>query len=312
MKKLVVLVVTALLAVIVVVGIIAVVNNNNTTTVASKATATATPAPKATATATPAPKATATAVPTVMSMPTVTAMPNIATAVPTNVPTNVSSYEISNETIVTDPDGSIRQMMIYASDLNKVGYKEIIVDKWNGVSLNCNTLGIVGRIFGRYSYAFNELKAGVRDEETVKSFFNANGEVFANNVREGYAVAGTQVGVYNLTNVRFVQLTGESYCRLVIVGNGNGNDYPVVTDKPAPTATVPPANTEEITTPPQHNETVTPKPTATVPPANTEEVTSRPRHNVTLQPEYTVVPTPAGVTPPPAPSVDDSWDDYDW
>lgn len=290
MKRLASLVVGVLVLVLVTVGVVIVVNNNNVKTATTQVTAT--PAPKATVTATPAPKATATAVPTVMPMPTVTAMPNIATAVPTNVPTNVSSYEISNETIVTDPDGSIRQMMIYASDLNKVGYVEIVISQWNGVVVNCNTKGIVGEIYGRDSYAFNELKAGVRDEVTVKSFFNANGEVFANNVREGYATKATQIGVYNLTNVRFVQLTGEDYYRLVVVGNKSsdgGNDYPVVT--PAPTPNFPddpiepePSHNPETTTPVA---TATPAPTATpnyamgdLPDFPDDVITSNPVHNL--------------------------------
>lgn len=292
MRKLFVLMLAVLLAVAVAIGLIVVASNNNKVSTAPKATATAVPtattAPQVTEV--PAPKATATAVPTVMPM--ATAMPNIATAVPTNVPTNVSSYEISNETIVTDPDGSIRQMMIYASDLNKVGYVEIVISQWNGVVLNCNTKGIVGEIYGRDSYAFNELKAGVRDEVTVKSFFNANGEVFANNVREGYATKATQIGVYNLTNVRFVQLTGEDYYRLVVVGNKSsdgGNDYPVVT--PAPTPNFPddpiepePSHNPETTTPVA---TATPAPTATpnyamgdLPDFPDDVITSNPVHNL--------------------------------
>lgn len=297
MKKLVVLVVTLLLVLFGVVGIFAVVNNNKVST-APKATATAVPtattAPQVTEV--PAPKATATAVPTVMPM--VTAMPNIATAVPTNVPTNVSSYEISNETIVTASDGSIRQMMIYSSDLSKVGYKEIIVSRWNGVLVNCNTKGIVGEIYGRY--AFNSLKAGIRNEETVKSFFNANGEVFANNVREGYAVAGTQIGVYNLTNVRFVQLTGESCYRLVVASEG-GNDYPVVTDKPAPTLTPGGDNNEASST-----LAPLPDPVATlVPGGSNNDVTSvnasataKPEPIATAKPEPTAT-AKATATPEP-------------
>lgn len=310
MKKLVLLVVVFLLVLVGVVGIFAVVNNNKVSTVAGSAPqVTEVLAPKATATAVPtattapqvtevpAPKATATAVPTVMPMPMVTAMPNIATAVPTNVPTNVSSYEISNETIVTASDGSIRQMMICEFDLNKVEYREIIVSRWNGVLVNCNTKGIVGEVYGRS--AFNELKAGVRAEVTVKSFFNANGEVFANNVREGYAIAGTQIGVYNLTNVRFVQLTGESCYRLVVVGKG-GNDYPVVT--PAPTTNFPddpikpePSHNPETTTPAA---TATPAPTATpnyatgdLPDFPEDEITTCPSHNP-FEVEEVATPTP--------------------
>lgn len=298
MKKLVMLIMAILLAGAVAIGIIVVASNNNKVSTALKATATAVP----TATTAPqvtevlAPKATATAVPTVMPMPKSTTMPAIATAMPTNVPTstptNVSSYEISNETIVTAPDGSVRQMMIYASDLSKVGYKEIVINKWNGVVVNCNTKGIVGELYGRENYAaFTKLNAGIRNEGTVKGFFNANGEVFANNVREGYAIAGSQVGVYNLTNVRFVQLTGESCYRLVVVGNrasDGGNDYPVVT--PAPTTNFPddpiepePSHNPETTTPAA---TATPAPTATpnyatgdLPDFPDDEITSQPVHN---------------------------------
>lgn len=310
MKRLVSLMVGVLVLVLVLatIGVVIVVNNNNNNNMVAKT------APKATATAVPtattapqvtevlAPKATATAVPTVMPM--VTAMPNIATAVPTNVPTNVSSYEISNETIVTASDGSFRQMLIYASDLSKVGYREISIDQWNGVNLNVNTIGVVGALWGRDSYAFNSLKAGIRNEETVKSFFNANGEVFANNVREGYAVAGTQIGVYNLTNVRFVQLTGESCYRLVVVGNrasDGGNDYPVVTDKPAPTLTPGGDNNEASST-----LAPLPDPVATlVPGGSNNDVTSvnasataKPEPIVTAKPEPTAT-AKATATPEP-------------
>lgn len=313
MKKLISLVLGIMLVFVLTVGIVIVVNNNNKVAVSAAPKATATAVPTATTapqvTEVPAPKATATAVPTVMPMPKSSTMPAIATAtsvpqvwntaVATSTPKNVSSYEISNETIVTAPDGSVRQMMIYASDLSKVGYKEIVINKWNGVVVNCNTKGIVGELYGRENYAaFTKLNAGIRDEGTVKGFFNANGEVFANNVREGYAVAGTQIGVYNLTNVRFVQLTGESCYRMVVVGNkssGGGNDYPVVTDKPAPTLTPGGDNNEASST-----LAPLPDPVATLVPGGSNNDVTSVNASATAKPETiaTAKPEPTATAKP--------------
>ena len=320
MKKLLVLMLSILLAGAVAIGIIVVASNNNKVSTATGS------APQVTEV--PAPKATATAVPTAMPMPKTTVMPNIATAMPTNVPTaapttavtTLTSLEASEKTILVDSLG-YRHAMILEGDLKKVTYKEIEVDVENGIYMRLNGLGLIGEIWHRESMAQNvKTVNNSHNESYVRKFFSQSGELFTNYVREGYAELDTSTRLYQITGIRFVQLQGEDFFRLVVKGTGNsGNDYPVVTDKPAPTATVPPANTEEITTPPRHNETpaptptVTPKPTATVPPANTEEFTSRPpRHNTTPEPEYTAVPTPAGVTPPPVPSADDEWDDWDW
>ncbi len=321
MKRLIGLMAAVLVLVLATIGVVIVVNNNNNNNMVAKTAPTQ-------VTATTAPKATATAVPTVMPMPKSTTMPAIATAMPTNVPTaapttamtTLTSLEASEKTILVDSLG-YRHAMILEGDLKKVAYKEIKVDVENGICLRLNGLGVIGEIWHRESMV-QEAKTvnNSHDESYVRKFFSQNGELFTNYVREGYAELNTSTRLYQITGIRFVQLQGEDFFRLVVKGTGNGgNDYPVVTDKPAPTLTVPPANTEEVPGDQRHNETpaptASPAPTATatVPPANTEEFTSRPpRHNTTPEPEYTAVPTPAGVTPPPVPSADDEWDDWDW
>lgn len=302
MKKLITLIVSILLAGAVAIGIIVVASNNNKVSTAPKATATAVP------TATTAPqvtevlahKATATAVPTVMPM--VTAMPNIATAVPTNVPaaapttavTTLTSLEASEKTILVDSLG-YRHAMILEGDLKKVTYKEIEVDVENGIYLRVNGLGMIGEIWHRESMAQSAKTVNnSHDESYVRKFFSQNGELFTNYVREGYAELATSTRLYQITGIRFVQLQGEDFFRLVVKGTGNsgngngGNDYPVVT--PAPTTNFPddpiepePSHNPETTTPAA---TATPAPTATpnyatgdLPDFPDDEITSQPVHN---------------------------------
>ena len=226
-----------------------------------------------------APVATATAAPVATSAPA---------AVATVAPVMVYSREASEKTIITDAEGNFRQMMIKAGDLAKVDYEEIVIDTWNGVKLNVNTSGIVGEVFNREDKSNDAKKAGVRDGNLVKGFFNANGEVRAEHVREGYAVPDTEIGTYDLTNIRFVQIMGEENYRLVIAGNshngGNGG-------KADPTATATPAPTQEPTQQPTQKPTPTPAPAADdTPPVPRDTVTPNPIHNPTS------TPTPAPAT----------------
>jgi hypothetical protein len=235
MKKLFVLMLAVLLVVAVAIGLIVVASNNNKVEVSKPSTANAT---------TVAPKATATAVPTVMPM--ATAMPNIATAVPTNVPTaapttavtTLTSLEASEKTILVDSLG-YRHAMILESDLQEVTYKKVEVDVENGICLRLNSLGVIGVVWHREAQALNVRTVNTsHDEGSVRKFFSQNGELFTNYVREGYAELNTSTKLYQITGIRFVQLQGEDFFRLVVKGTGNsGNDYPVVTDKPAPTLT---------------------------------------------------------------------------
>ena len=234
-------------------------------------------------TSAPAPVVTA---PVTTSAPAPVVTAPVATSAPAPVvtaPVQVSSLDVSKKTIVTDDEGNFRQMMIRSGDLSKVDYDEIVIDTWNGVSIVCNTNGVVGEVFTREDESNNARRAGIRKESIVRTFFNANGEVKADCVREGYAVSDTEIGTYNLTNVRFVQIAGEECYRLVICGkssyNGGGNGgnadptaAPAPTQKPAPTqepvlptpeATKEPGGNNNPNTPAPTQEPVLPTPEAT-------------------------------------------------
>lgn len=234
-----------------------------------------------------APVATATVAPVATSAPAAVATAPAVTSAPAPVATahvQMSSLDVSKKTIVTDDEGNFRQMMIRSVDLPKVDYDEIVIDVWDGVKLNVNTSGIVGEIFNREDNSNAAKRAGVRDGNLVKGFFT-NGEVKSEHVREGYAVPDTEIGTYDLTNIRFVQIMGEENYRLVIAGNshngGNGG-------KADPTATVTSAPTQEPTQP---TSTPTPAPAADdTPPVPRETVTPNPIHNPTS------TPTPAPAT----------------
>lgn len=304
MRKLFVLMLAVLLAVAVAIGLIVVASNNNKVEVSKPSTANAT---------TVAPKATATAVPTVM--PTVTAMPNIATAVPTNVPTaapttavtTLTSLEASEKTILVDSLGYLHAMIL-ESDLQEVTYKEIEVDVENGIYLRLNSLGVIGVIWHREAQALNVRTVNTsHDEGSVRKFFSQNGELFANYVREGYAELNTSTRLYQITGIRFVQLTGEDYYRLVVVGNkasNGGNDYPVVTPSPIPTtpapavSNTPGAPTNRPSNEPIHNNPATSTPAPAVnntPEAPSNRPSNSQRHNSTAAPTST--PAPATATP---------------
>ena len=234
-------------------------------------------------TSAPAPVVT---VPVTTSAPAPVVTAPVATSAPAPVvtaPVQVSSLDVSKKTIVTDDEGNFRQMMIRSGDLSKVDYDEIVIDTWNGVSLLVNTNGVVGEVFTREDESNNARRAGIRKESVVSTFFNANGEVKSDCVREGYAVSDTEIGTYNLTNVRFVQIDGEECYRLVICGkssyNGGGNGgnadptaAPAPTQKPAPTqepvlptpeATKEPGGNNNPNTPAPTQEPVLPTPEAT-------------------------------------------------
>ena len=307
MKRLIVLMVAVLVLVLATIGVVIVVNNNNNNNMVAKTAPTQ-------VTATTAPKATATAVPTVMPMPKSTTMPAIATAMPTNVPTaapttamtTLTSLEASEKTILVDSLG-YRHAMILEGDLKKVTYKEIKVDVENGICLRLNGLGVIGEIWHRESMV-QEAKTvnNSHDESYVRKFFSQNGELFTNYVREGYAGLKTSTRLYQITGIRFVQLQGEDFFRLVVKGTGNsgngngGNDYPVVT--PAPTTNFPddpikpePSHNPETTTPAA---TATPAPTATpnyatgdLPDFPEDEITTCPSHNP-FEVEEVATPTP--------------------
>lgn len=263
-------------------------HSNNASDVRSTvSTAASTVAPTVTPTVAPmlpmatfapfAPVATATAAPVATSAPA---------AVATVAPVMVYSREASEKTIITDAEGNFRQMMIRSSDLSKVDYDEIVIDIWDGVKLNVNTSGIVGEIFNREDNSNAAKRAGVRDGNLVKGFFT-NGEVKSEHVREGYAVPDTEIGTYDLTNIRFVQIMGEENYRLVIAGNSHGGNG----GKADPTATVTSAPTQEPTQQPTQNPTPTPAPAAEdTPPVPRETVTPNPIHNPTS------TPTPAPAT----------------
>ncbi len=229
----------------------------------------------------------ATVAPVTTSAPAPVVTVPVTTSAPAPVvtaPVEVSSLDVSKKTIVTDDEGNFRQMMIRSGDLSKVDYDEIVIDTWNGVSLLVNTNGVVGEVFTREDESNDDARrAGIRKESIVRTFFNTNGEVKADCVREGYAVSDTEIGTYNLTNVRFVQIAGEENYRLVIcgkssyTGGGNGGNAdptaaPAPTQKPAPTqepvlptpeATKEPGGNNNPNTPAPTQEPVLPTPEAT-------------------------------------------------
>ncbi len=247
-------------------------------------TVSATVAPTVVPTPTEAPT-----LPVVTIAPFVPVATSAPAAVATATPAMVYSRDASEKTIITDAEGNFRQMMIKAGDLAKVDYEEIVIDTWNGVSLLVNTDGVVGEVFTRETESNNVRRAGIRKESVVKNFFDANGELESSRVREGYAVSDTEIGTYNLTNIRFVQIAGEENYRLVIngkshTGGGNGG-------KADPTATATPAPTQEPTQQPTQKPTPTPAPAADdTPPVPRDTVTPNPIHNPTS------TPTPAPAT----------------
>ena len=249
MRKLVSLVLTLIMVALAVVAatmFISLNNHNNNTSDVRSTVSTAAPTVAPTVAPTEAPMLPVATFAPFAPVTTATAAPVVATSAPVAVvtaPVQVSSLDVSKKTIVTDDEGNFRQMMIRSGDLSKVDYDEIVIDTWNGVSLLVNTDGVVGEIFTREDNSNNVRRAGIRKENVVKNFFNANGEVKSDCVREGYAVSDTEIGTYNLTNIRFVQIAGEENYRLVIngrsyTGGGNGG-------KADPTAT--PAPTQEPT-----------------------------------------------------------------
>lgn len=174
---------------------------------------------------------------------------NLPTVAPTVAP-KVTSFEISNNTIVIDDEGKIRQMMVFEADLKKVEYEEVDVDEWNGVKVNANSIGIVGEIYSRESFAKNKLNAGIREERIIENFFDANGNVFSSSVREGYSL-NSEIGLYNLTNVRFVKIENEAFYRLVVIGSRAGSsDGPTSKPLPDPEPTLTPGGNNNPTAKP--------------------------------------------------------------
>lgn len=128
----------------------------------------------------------------------------------------VKSSETSQKSIIQDGTG-IKQMMVLASALSKLDYEEVVVDVWDGVALLANSKGVVGEIYGRETVGYRR-NAKVVEESVVKTFFTNDGELFADNAREGDAHQTAELSSYNLNKVRFVQIEGEDFYRLVVIG----------------------------------------------------------------------------------------------
>lgn len=128
----------------------------------------------------------------------------------------VKSSETSQKSIIQDGTG-IKQMMVLASALSKLDYEEVVIDVWDGVALLANSKGVVGEIYGRETVGYRR-NAKVVEESVVKAFFTNDGELFADNAREGDAHQTAELSSYNLNKVRFVQIEGEDFYRLVVIG----------------------------------------------------------------------------------------------
>ena len=125
-----------------------------------------------------------------------------------------SMAEATWNTIQQDGNGHIFQMAVKAADLEKIPYHEVVWEKDDGSWVLGNTQGVVCWLYGQKKPTAT-LAAGQRQSA---AFFNKAGELLADNVREGHAAPGTQPGYYPGLKVRVVQLQGEDFYRLVVVG----------------------------------------------------------------------------------------------
>ncbi len=146
--------------------------------------------------------------------PILTAKASTPSATPATA--KVKSSEISRKSIIQDGTG-IKQMMVFKADLSKLNYEEIVINVWDGVSLLANSKGVVGEIYGREAVGYRRNTKSI-EENVAKTFFNNAGELYADNTREGDAHQSAEFYSYSLNKVRFVQLEGENFYRLVVVG----------------------------------------------------------------------------------------------